>query len=103
MNGERLAEIRKDKKVTQKALAKALSVSATTISGYERGRNSPNDDLKVKLAKYFDISLDYLLGATDDEIKLNRSNSLVLPQDFPEELKDDVLKYALYLQSQKKK
>lgn len=95
--GYRLAELRKDRKLTQVELGKVLSVSSTTISGYENERNSPDDNLKVFLAHYFNISLDYLLGATDEEVRLDRSNILVLPQDFPDELKGELLNYATYL------
>ena len=63
MNGERLSDLRKDRGLTQKDLAKIIGVSENSISMYERNLNSPDDKIKVKIAKYFNISLDYLLGA----------------------------------------
>jgi len=94
MKGERLAEVRKDRGLKQRDLSKILSVSEATISGYENNRNRPGDEIKVNIAKTFDISLDYLLGAVDDELKLNRENVIVLPKDFPEDARAKVLEYV---------
>lgn len=94
MKGERLADIRKDRGMKQQELAEHLSVSVTTVSGYENDQNTPNDEIKVNIAKIFNISLDYLLGAIDEETALDRSNVLVLPKGFPPEARDEVLEYA---------
>ena len=94
MKGERLAEIRKDRGLKQRDLSKILSVSETTISGYENNRNRPGDEIKVSIAKTFDISLDYLLGAVDDELTLTRENMIILPKDFPEDARAKLLDYV---------
>ena len=83
MNGERLAELRKDHGMNQQELADKLGLSLSAISSYERDVNSPDDDVKVKLAKMFNISLDYLLGATNEEIPLFREHHIELPKGFP--------------------
>jgi len=93
MKGERLAEVRKDRGLKQRELSKILAVSETTISGYENNRNRPDDEIKVNIAKTFDISLDYLLGAIDDEITLTRDNMIILPKDFPKDARSKVLEY----------
>ena len=93
MRGERLAELRKDCGMTQRELA-GLQVSVTTISGYENNRKTPNDEDKVKIARIFNVSLDYLLGAIDDEIALDRANIITLPKDFPIEVSESVREYA---------
>ena len=72
MEGERLSELRKDNGLTQRDLAEILGVSENSISLYERNINTPDDELKIKIANYFNVSLDYLLGATDKQIPLNR-------------------------------
>lgn len=60
--GSRLADLRKQKGVTQAEVAKYLGVTPKAISFYENDeREAPNDVLK-KLATYFDTSLDYLLA-----------------------------------------
>lgn len=94
LKGERLSDIRKDRGMKQQELADKLSVSVTTVSGYENDQNNPNDDIKVSIAQIFNISLDYLLGAIDEETALDRSNVLVLPKDFPPEARNEVLEYA---------
>jgi len=70
--------------MNQQDLADKLGLSLSAISSYERGVNSPDDDVKVQLAQMFNISLDYLLGATNDEIPLIRENNIVLPKGFPQ-------------------
>ena len=46
------------------------------------------------IARLFNISLDYLLGALDDELALDRSNVVLLPMNFPVEVREYVLEYA---------
>lgn len=58
----RLRELRKQKKATQEELAKYLNVHKTTYSGYENGTREPSIDTLCKLADYFNVSLDYLVG-----------------------------------------
>lgn len=62
---ERLKQLRKEKKMTQAALAKELAYGATAISNYESGHNQPSiTDLK-KIASIFNVSMDYLLGVNE--------------------------------------
>jgi len=63
--GYRLRELRKDRDLSQAQLAKRLNVSVYTISSYECEKTVPSDDIKIKIAKLFNVSLDYLLGLTD--------------------------------------
>ena len=86
MIGERLFEIRKDKGMKREELAKILAVSVHTISSYEQNRSSPDDETKVKIAKLFNVSLDYLLGASDSEKLLEPYVTIELPKGFPREL-----------------
>lgn len=64
---EIIQELRKDKKLTQKELAKIFSTTQRTISNWESGRNEPPYEMLIKYAKYFDVSTDYILGLTKDE------------------------------------
>jgi len=61
----RIKELRKENKMTQDEFGKIFGIVKSTVSMYENGHNSPDDDLKVKIADYFDVSLDYLLGRTN--------------------------------------
>lgn len=65
--GERLKELRKKHNITQGKLAKILNVKNTTISNYEAGRSYPDFDTLTKIADYFGVSVDYLIGRIDTE------------------------------------
>ena len=58
--------MREDRDIKQSTLAKYLGVHQTTYSSYEIGKLSLTADVLVKLAKYYNTSVDYLLGLTDD-------------------------------------
>jgi len=102
MKGELLAEIRKDHGMRQRELAGILQVSETTVSGYERSKNSPDDDTKVKIAKIFNISLDYLLGAIDEELALDRANTIVFPTKLSTKARENVLEYAEFISNKQR-
>lgn len=65
MIGKRLATLRKDRGMTQRELSDTLYINYRTYSGYERDEIEANDDFKIRLAKFFNVSVDYLLGLTD--------------------------------------
>lgn len=52
--------------LTQSHLAEQLDVSQQAVGLWERGKNMPSHDLINRLAKYFDVTTDYLLGLTDN-------------------------------------
>ncbi|MCH5153212.1 MAG: helix-turn-helix transcriptional regulator [Clostridiales bacterium] len=64
--GEILRELRTDKKLTQPQLAEAIGVSKSMISVWETGLSEPTASNIIKLAKYFEVSTDYLLGLKVD-------------------------------------
>lgn len=64
--GERIKGLRRGMKKNQKELASYLGLSQTTIANYENNSRFPNDMTLIRLADYFHVSLDYLLGRTDD-------------------------------------
>lgn len=59
-----LRQLRTQKGVYQKELADYLNVSIGTISNYEQGIHNPDLDTLCKIADYYEISTDYLLGRT---------------------------------------
>lgn len=61
----RLKELRKEKNITQIKLAMELNMSQNTISRYETGERQAGYDELIKIADYFNVSIDYLLGRTD--------------------------------------
>ncbi|MCL2364395.1 MAG: helix-turn-helix domain-containing protein [Defluviitaleaceae bacterium] len=60
--GTRIKELRKRKNITQEQLAEALGVTNQAISKWESGNGYPDIAYIVPIAKYFDVSADYLLG-----------------------------------------
>lgn len=63
---ERLRGLREDKDLKQQDIAEYLNIKQTTYSKYERGASNISADVLVKLAIYFDTSVDYILGLTDE-------------------------------------
>ncbi len=64
-----LKEIRKKKKYSQLKVAMDLSISREVISYYENGKHSPDLDMLVKLSRYFNVSIDYLITGKEFEQK----------------------------------
>ncbi len=60
-----LQKIRKEKKCSQLKLAMDLSISREALSHYENGKRSPDIDMLVKLSRYFNVSVDYLIFGED--------------------------------------
>lgn len=65
----RLKELRKKRKISQLRLALDLHMNQNTISRYETMERQADYETLIRFADYFGISLDYLLGRTDDEQK----------------------------------
>ena len=59
---ERLIELRKLNKLTQREMAEYLQIAQPSYIRYEHGTSQPSLETLVKLADYFDVSTDYLLG-----------------------------------------
>jgi len=75
--GEKLVKLRKEKNISQEGLANYMMVSRQTISNWEANITSPNIDQVIKLAKYFNISIDSLLNVNGKDIKKNKNDTLV--------------------------
>ena len=63
---DRLLLLRKTNKITTVDLAKAIGISKQAISQFEKCSSYPHCRTLVALADYFDVSLDYLVGRSDD-------------------------------------
>ncbi|MCI8402893.1 MAG: helix-turn-helix transcriptional regulator [Lachnospiraceae bacterium] len=75
MVGERLADLRNSQGMTQDELAKILNLTKHNISAYERGRNEAPDSVKAAIAIHFNVSVDYLMGLTDQPNPYERAGS----------------------------
>ena len=67
----RLRYLRKQNNISQLKLAMDLSLNQNSISRYENGEREAGYDLLIKIAAYFDVSIDYLLERTDNP-KINK-------------------------------
>lgn len=65
--GQRIKSLREQKNLAQKELATILKIGNSTLSQYETGTRTPSDDMKIAIANYFGVSLDFLLGRNEKE------------------------------------
>lgn len=84
MFGDRLKELRESKHLKQSDLAKELGIGRTTLSNYELNNREPDFNILKKIANYFNVSTDYLLG---NSTKKYLDEVDQLEQEF-EELRD---------------
>lgn len=69
---ERIRNLREDRDLKQRELAEYLNVSQNTYSQYETGVIPLSVENAVKLANFYNVSVDYLLGLTDEKIPYKR-------------------------------
>jgi len=70
-----LRELRTQKGLTQAELSKALQVSASSIGMYEQGRREPDNETLGRIANFFNVTTDYLLGRTDEPHTIAKGSS----------------------------
>ncbi len=68
MFGDRLKELRKERNVTQEELGKICGVAKNTVSYWENNTSQPSYEILEKIAKYFNVSPNYLLGFNQDDL-----------------------------------
>lgn len=78
MIGNRIKLLREEFNLKQEDLAKKIDVSPSAIGMYERDLREPNDDITLKLANFFGVTTDYLLGKSDirnpEQIDIEKAN-----------------------------
>ncbi|MCT4662937.1 MAG: helix-turn-helix domain-containing protein [Tissierellales bacterium] len=101
---ERIKLLRKEKKLTQSEFGKIFGIAKSTVSMYENGNSSPDDELKIKIADHFNVSVDYLLGRTDErggfKYSASEKKSFALKENFgelPQEALDQIDEYIRFL------
>ena len=63
---DRLKQLKKEKNLLQKNIAKDNNIALRTYQCYERGESEPSASTLIKLADYFNVSVDYLVGKTNN-------------------------------------
>lgn len=86
--GNIIKQLRTKNNLTQQELGKILGVEKSTISMYENNKSRPDDDIKSKIADYFNVTTDYLLGRSNNP-NLTKEDENDVFKRF-EELKDSL-------------
>ena len=63
--GERIKNLRQEKKMSQQEFAEAINVACSTVSMYENGERIPRDQIKLAIANLFGVTVDYLFFGVD--------------------------------------
>ena len=66
----RIRSLRQEHNLTQEDFGKIFGIVKSTVSLYENGRSVPNDQIKTRMCQYFGVSMDYLLGLTDNRFPI---------------------------------
>ena len=74
--GDQIMELLQSRDMTQKELAKALSLPVTTLNGYVRGHREPDYETLQRFADYFGVSCDYLLDYSVNKENQTRLTAL---------------------------
>ena len=95
---ENIRVLRKQSGLTMKQLGIELGMAESTVSLYETGKRSPDIQSLIRIADFFDVSLDYLCGRKCDNseraISSKQSKVLSLFDDLNEEGKEKLIDYA---------
>ena len=65
----RIRDLREDRDLRQTDVSKATGIDQKTLSNYETGKTSPDSYALIRLADFFGVSIDYLVGRTEIDIK----------------------------------
>lgn len=86
----KIKQLRIEKELTQSELAKMLNVKKTTLGAWERGTNEPPLFYVIKLADYFNVTIDYLTGREEEDGRI-----IVQELELPSDEKKVLEKYRI--------
>lgn len=87
--GDILKQLREEKGITQKELGKYINVSDRVIGYYESNNRFPKDEtILINIAKYFNVSLDYLVGLSIDKKSINSTKTNISDEQFHNLIED---------------
>lgn len=72
----KIKDLREDKDLTQLQLSKILNIARTTLNSYELEKAEPSFEILYKLSDFFDVTIDYLLGRTNNPKNENLTKGL---------------------------
>ena len=74
----RIKDLREDKDMRQSDLARETGIDQRTISNYETGKTAPDAYALIKLADFFEVSIDYLVGRTSNDLSNNAKRAKII-------------------------
>lgn len=100
---DRLIQLRKNKKLTQEQMAEKIGIHRGTYANYERGHRQPDYDTLLKIADFFEVTVDYLLRGEEHYKELaseinkrpDTRYAAIDGHDFEDDEKDEILVNAL--------
>lgn len=98
--GDILRELRLEKDITQEDLGKALNVSKQTVNNWGNNRRKCDSDTLFKLAKFFDVTVDYLLGINEnkkpiEDLTEKQKQALRLADQLSDEEFDNIIRLVI--------
>ena len=108
MFAEILKKLRIEKGLTQTEFATQFHVSNGAVGNWESGKRQPDSNTLVKLADFFGVSVDYLLGKTDEPRTLDQQLEGIdfalygEVHELTDEEKQDIINFARFIKSQRK-
>lgn len=103
----RIRELRKEKNLTMKQLGDKLGFSEVTISQYETGKREPNHESLIKFARFFNVTVGYLLCVEnsepykEDQANELRNAAMKIFDNLSEADQDQAIKYLRFLAKDK--
>ena len=85
----RIRDLREDRDLRQSDLAAATGIDQRTNSNYETGKSNPDSDALIRLADFFNVSIDYLVGRVQQDFYYSQNKKKFIEniQQSLEELK----------------
>lgn len=110
MFNERLKELRKQHNLTQLEFAKQFHVSNGAVGNWESGQRMPDSDTLSRIADFFNVSVDYVLGRTDEPTTNSLDKQLEgvdfalwgEVHDLTDEEKQDIINFVKFTKSKRK-
>lgn len=89
MSTNRIKDLREDRDLRQTDVAEATGIDQRTLSNYETGKTNPDSFALIRLADFFDVSIDYLLGRTN--LRKDAADDVLLELQAARSMLDDAM------------
>lgn len=89
--GERLLSLRKKHSLSQSELAERVGIHKNVLGKYERNEVKPSIDIAIKIADFFNVTLDFLTAKVDKELNPIIADKILSIQNLPEKDQDYIL------------